>query len=143
MISGELGVPIGWCCVCVFFLLLRGGSCSCCCCCLFVVRYFIRKERGLVKDPKTNRAPNRKPEMRYTELGDDLVTELGRIGQKAGKVRLTNNCIVVFSLCPTRYQYFFSAYSLCIRVGTTMTSRSARDERPFHHHRFRNSFNVT
>jgi hypothetical protein len=51
-------------------------------------RYFIRKERGLVKDPKTNLAPNRKPGMRYTELGDDLVTELGRIGQKVGKVRL-------------------------------------------------------
>jgi len=38
-----------------------------------------------VKDPKTGIAPNRKPGMRYTDLGDDLVTQLGRVGQKAGK----------------------------------------------------------
>jgi hypothetical protein len=62
-----------------------------------LLRYFIRKERGLVKDPKTHCAPNRKLGMRYTELGDDLVTELGRIGQKAGKVK--NNCILSFALC--------------------------------------------
>ena len=51
----------------------------------FSISYFIRKEKGLVKDPKTGRAPNRKPGMRYTDLGDDLVTELGRVGQKAMK----------------------------------------------------------
>ena len=52
---------------------------------IYLLRYFIRKEKGLVKDPKTGIAPNRKPGMRYTDLGDDLVTKLGRVGQKAGK----------------------------------------------------------
>lgn len=50
-------------------------------------RYFIRKERGLVRDPKTLRVgPKRNPDMRYTELADDMVTDLGRIGQKVFKV---------------------------------------------------------
>jgi len=50
------------------------------------VGYFIRKERGVVRDPETGKVgPNRTSTMRYTELGDDMVTQLGRIGQKAGK----------------------------------------------------------
>jgi len=50
------------------------------------VGYFIRKERGVVRDPKTGVVgPNRTSTMRYTELADDMVTQLGRIGQKAGK----------------------------------------------------------
>lgn len=46
---------------------------------------YIRKERGWVVDPSTGQAPNRPRTMRYTELGDDLVTKLGRVGQKALK----------------------------------------------------------
>jgi 3-hydroxyacyl-CoA dehydrogenase len=48
------------------------------------IGYNIRKERGWVRDGNTP-AKNR-PE-RYTELGDDLVSELKRLGQKSGKVR--------------------------------------------------------
>lgn len=48
------------------------------------IEYNIRRELGWVRDPDTNAVgPNRPP--RYTELGDDLVSKLGRIGQKAGK----------------------------------------------------------
>ena len=53
------------------------------------IGYNIRRERGWVRDDsKKNGAagavpPNRPP--RYTELADDMVTELGRLGQKAGK----------------------------------------------------------
>ncbi len=47
------------------------------------IGYLVRKEKGLVKDPKTGLpGPNRKPGMRYTDLGDDLVAKLGRAGQK-------------------------------------------------------------
>lgn len=47
------------------------------------IGYLVRKEKGLVKDPTTGLpGPNRKPGMRYTDLGDDLVAKLGRVGQK-------------------------------------------------------------
>ena len=50
------------------------------------IGYSIRRERGVATDPETGRpGPNRKEGMRYTDLGDDLVVKLGRIGQKAGK----------------------------------------------------------
>ncbi len=50
------------------------------------IGYLIAKEKGLVKDSKTGKpGPNRTPKMRYTDLGDDLVTKLGRVGMKAGK----------------------------------------------------------
>lgn len=63
---------------------------------LWVVRYFIRKERGFIRDPKTGRAPNRLEGMRYTELADDLVSELGRVGQKARKVRQNETLLMLY-----------------------------------------------
>lgn len=49
------------------------------------IEYNIRLELGWVRDPKTKVVgPNRPP--RYTELPDDMVAKLGRVGQKAGKV---------------------------------------------------------
>jgi len=52
------------------------------------IGYLIRKEKQLVADPKTGEpGPGRRKGLRYTELGDDLVTKLGRKGQKTGKVR--------------------------------------------------------
>lgn len=53
------------------------------------VEYNIRRELGLVRDPKTQIVGPNRPE-RYTELGDDLVVKLGRLGQKAGKVNNIN-----------------------------------------------------
>jgi len=47
------------------------------------VGYNIRKERGWVRH-EGNPSPSNRP-VRYTELGDDLVTKLSRLGQKAGK----------------------------------------------------------
>lgn len=50
------------------------------------IGYLIAKSKGLTKDPKTGKSgPNRKPGMRYSDLGDDLVTKLGRVGMKAQK----------------------------------------------------------
>jgi len=50
------------------------------------IGYKISLARGLAKDPKTGLpGPNRKEGMRWTDLGGDLVAELGRVGQKAGK----------------------------------------------------------
>jgi len=50
------------------------------------IGYNIRREKGLVRDATTGRpGPKRVPGMRYTELPDVLVTELGRTGQKVGK----------------------------------------------------------
>ena len=52
------------------------------------IGYLIRKEKGLTSDPKTGKpGPARTHEMRYIELGDEMVTKLGRMGQKVGKVR--------------------------------------------------------
>jgi 3-hydroxyacyl-CoA dehydrogenase/enoyl-CoA hydratase/carnithine racemase len=51
------------------------------------VGYYIRRERGWVRDDKnpngSSPPPNRPP--RYSELADDLVSQLGRLGQKVGK----------------------------------------------------------
>jgi hypothetical protein len=53
----------------------------------FATRYKIRGEKGLLRDPATGIVgPNRK-QMRYTELADEMVEQLGRLGQKAKKVR--------------------------------------------------------
>jgi len=49
------------------------------------VGYYIRKERGWTRDIKTNQIGPNRGNMRYTELGDDLVTKLGRHGHKTGK----------------------------------------------------------
>ena len=47
------------------------------------IGYMARKERGVVKDNKTGLpGPNRPPGSRYSDLGDDLVAKLGRVGQK-------------------------------------------------------------
>lgn len=52
------------------------------------IGYLIRKEKGLTSDPKTGKlGPARTDGLRYTELGDQLVTKLGRAGQKVSKVR--------------------------------------------------------
>ncbi len=49
-------------------------------------RYKIRGEKGLLRDPTTGKeGPNRK-QIRYTELADEMVEKLGRLGQKAKKV---------------------------------------------------------
>jgi 3-hydroxyacyl-CoA dehydrogenase len=49
------------------------------------VGFNIRRELGWVRDKKTAFVPpNRRP-ARYTELADDMVSELGRLGQKVGK----------------------------------------------------------
>lgn len=48
------------------------------------IGYFIRKERKWTRDPQTQLVGVNRP-VRYTELGDAMVTDLGRIGQKAGK----------------------------------------------------------
>jgi hypothetical protein len=53
----------------------------------FWFRYNIRREKGLLRDPKTGIVgPNRK-QIRYTELADEMVEKLGRLGQKTKKVR--------------------------------------------------------
>ena len=49
------------------------------------VGYNIRREKGWVRDPKTGAIGSERP-ARYTDLADDLVVKLGRLGQKAGKV---------------------------------------------------------
>jgi len=49
------------------------------------VGYLIRKSKGLVKDPKTGAVPLSRRGRRDTDLADDLVVRLGRVGQKAGK----------------------------------------------------------
>jgi hypothetical protein len=49
--------------------------------------YNIRREKGLVRDSKTGQmGPNRATGMRYTELADEMVEKLGRVGQKVQKV---------------------------------------------------------
>jgi 3-hydroxyacyl-CoA dehydrogenase len=48
------------------------------------VGYNIRKERGWVRDEKHRSASSHRPP-RYTELADDMVAKLGRLGQKVGK----------------------------------------------------------
>jgi archaellum component FlaF (FlaF/FlaG flagellin family) len=51
------------------------------------ISYNIRREKGLVRDPKTGKVgPNRTADMRYTELADEMVVNFGRVGQKAQKV---------------------------------------------------------
>jgi 3-hydroxyacyl-CoA dehydrogenase/enoyl-CoA hydratase/carnithine racemase len=50
------------------------------------IGYLVRKGKGLTKDPKTGApGPNRGKGMRYSDLPDDLVVKLGRVGQKAMK----------------------------------------------------------
>lgn len=48
------------------------------------IGYNIRREKGWIRDPKTGSNGSERP-ARYTELADDLVAKLGRLGQKAGK----------------------------------------------------------
>jgi 3-hydroxyacyl-CoA dehydrogenase len=48
------------------------------------IGYNIRRERGWVRHDKTDPVPVKRP-TRYTELADDMVVELGRLGQKSGK----------------------------------------------------------
>ena len=66
---------------------------------LFDCRYNIRREKGLLRDPKTGQVgPNRKNGMRYTELADEMVEKLGRVGQKAQKVRAESTYYSIASL---------------------------------------------
>jgi len=50
------------------------------------IGFLIAKSKGLTRDPKTGKpGPNRNPGMRYSDLADDLVVKLGRVGMKAQK----------------------------------------------------------
>jgi 3-hydroxyacyl-CoA dehydrogenase/enoyl-CoA hydratase/carnithine racemase len=49
------------------------------------IGYFIRKEQGFTRDFETKQVGPNRGNQRYTELSDDMVTQLGRLGQKAGK----------------------------------------------------------
>lgn len=61
-------------------------------------RYKIRGEKGLLRDPTTGIVgPNRK-QIRYTELADEMVEKLVRLGQKVKKVCMDLH-YVHFSLC--------------------------------------------
>jgi len=46
--------------------------------------YLIRKEKGVSKDPKTG-APGVNRPKRYSDIGDDMVLKLNRLGQKTQK----------------------------------------------------------
>jgi 3-hydroxyacyl-CoA dehydrogenase len=48
------------------------------------IGYYVRKERGHVRESKAAAPPPNRPG-RYTEVGDDMVTQLNRLGQKTGK----------------------------------------------------------
>lgn len=48
------------------------------------IGYNIRRERGWVREADALSAPPKRPS-RYTELADDMVSQLGRLGQKTGK----------------------------------------------------------
>jgi 3-hydroxyacyl-CoA dehydrogenase len=49
------------------------------------IQYNVRRELGYVREKRDDPVPSKRPQ-RYTELGDDLVSKLGRVGQKASKV---------------------------------------------------------
>jgi len=50
------------------------------------IGYNIRREKGLLRDPKTCQVgKNRSPGMRYTEIADEMVEKMGRLGQKVQK----------------------------------------------------------
>lgn len=50
------------------------------------IGYNIRREKGLIRDPKTGQVgKNRLQGMRYTEIADEMVEKLGRLGQKVQK----------------------------------------------------------
>ena len=53
---------------------------------LLFFRYNIRREKGILRDPKTGQVGSNRKQMRYTELADEMVEKLGRVGQKAKKV---------------------------------------------------------
>ena len=80
--------------------------------------YNIRREKGLIRDPKTGKVgPNRSPGLRYTELADEMVVKFGRVGQKALKV------------CIYDCQYRINSEStphISFRVGTIMIRKLAK-----------------
>jgi 3-hydroxyacyl-CoA dehydrogenase len=49
------------------------------------IGYYVRKERGWVRDAADNNGVPANRPGRYTEVADDMVTKLNRLGQKAGK----------------------------------------------------------
>lgn len=49
------------------------------------IGYNIRREKGLIRDPKTGQVGPARKQLRYTELADEMVEKMGRIGQKAKK----------------------------------------------------------
>jgi 3-hydroxyacyl-CoA dehydrogenase len=69
------------------------------------IEYNIRRELGWVRDPETNEVGSDRPK-RYTELADDLVSKLGRVGQKAGKVSTYS----YFLLSRQLFQFHLSAW---------------------------------
>lgn len=50
------------------------------------IGYNIRREKGLLRDLKTGAVGSNRKQIRYTELADEMVEKLGRVGQKAKKV---------------------------------------------------------
>merc|ERR1719491_2521660 len=49
------------------------------------IGYKVRKSKGQVKDAVTGKVPEKRRGMRYSDIADDLVVKLGRLGQKVGK----------------------------------------------------------
>jgi len=49
------------------------------------IGYNIRREKGLLRDPKTGEVGSNRKQIRYTELADEMVEKMGRVGQKAKK----------------------------------------------------------
>jgi 3-hydroxyacyl-CoA dehydrogenase len=50
------------------------------------IGYNIRREKGLVRDSKTGQVGMKRPRgMRYTEIADEMVEKMGRLGQKVQK----------------------------------------------------------
>lgn len=78
----------------------------------------------MIRDPKTgNVGPNRSSEMRYTELPDELVIKLGRVGQKALKVSTiamsvsTSNRAILTCVKPISNLFFKGWYDYDKKIG--------------------------
>ena len=87
-------------------------------------RYNIRREKGLLRDQKTGIVgPNRK-QIRYTELADEMVDKLGRLGQKSKKVSGSVFLYIYETL--TRVCNSYIMVIPITRDGTITTQKSAR-----------------
>ena len=82
--------------------------------------YNIRREKGLIRDPKTGKVgPNRSPGLRYTELADEMVVKFGRVGQKALKVYIYDCQYIINSESTphTSYLSFQGWYNYDKKIG--------------------------